>query len=78
MPKGFKTHVEVYYLGKKRPNHKDEEYVCEPLVELRFAVNLCNDRGAQPLRSNNAQPSDQAADGEIDHHGLLSVARRNP
>ena len=78
MSKRSKTHVEVYDLGKKRPYHKDKENVGEPLVELRFTIDLCNDCGTQALRSNNAQSSDHAANGEVDHHGLLSVARRNP
>lgn len=72
------THVEVYNLSHKSREDKYEQDVEEPLVELRRAPNLRDDRSPKTLRGDDAQAPDQATDGQVHEHRLLPVARASP
>lgn len=53
-----RTHVEVDDLCQQRADHKHEQHICEPLVELRLAIDLSENGTSQALSSNDAQSSD--------------------
>jgi hypothetical protein len=42
------------------------------------ARSLCHDSSTQTLRGNNAKSSDQTANGNVNHHGFLSVLWAEP
>lgn len=65
------THIQIDDFGQQRANDKHQQHIGEPLVELRLAIDLSNDGTSQTLGSNDTQPSDQRANGNVNHHALL-------
>lgn len=71
------THVEVNDLRQERANNKDKQDVEEPVVKLRLAADGRHDGGTQTLCGDDAEPTDPAANGDVDEHIFLAVLGRD-
>ena len=71
------THIQVDDLSQERTNHKYDDHVSEPLVELRFPASLCHYSSTKPLRADNAQAPYETAYRKVYQHTLFAVLWRN-